>query len=79
MAGGSHGLALRGFDLDDLGAHVGKHPRAMRSGKRGRKVEHAQTIKSFCQITLIVVGYGHSQRSPGRAVLSFIGALLGAA
>jgi hypothetical protein len=51
----------------------------MRSGKRGRKVEHAQTIKSPCQITLIVVGYGHSQRSPGRAVLSFIGALLGAA
>ena len=42
---GSHRLAFGGFDLDDLGAHIGEHPRAMRSGDRGRKIEHAQAAR----------------------------------
>jgi hypothetical protein len=41
----------------------------MRSGNRGRKIEHAKAVKAFCQITLIVGGYGHSQGSPSAAAL----------
>ena len=43
-----------GLDLDDLRAHVGEHPRAMRAGNRGRKIEHAKALKALCQIPLIV-------------------------
>ncbi|MGY4426754.1 hypothetical protein ACVWY2_009203 [Bradyrhizobium sp. JR6.1] len=56
-----HRLALGGFDLDHLRAHVGEHPRAMRSGDRGRKIEHAKAVKAPCQIPLIVGGYCRCQ------------------
>ena len=49
----SHRLALGGFDLDDLGAHIGQHPRAVRAGDRGRKIEDAQALEAPCQIPLI--------------------------
>jgi len=32
---GPHRLAFGRLDLDDLGAHVGQHPGAMRTGDRG--------------------------------------------
>ena len=64
---GPHRLAFGGFDLDDLRAHVGEHPRAMRSGNRGRKIEDAQAGEAPCQIPLIVTRYRHSGSSLGRA------------
>ena len=60
-----------GLDLDDLRAHVGEHPRAMRPGNRGRKIEHAQAREAACQIPLIVTGYGHSCKTPSAFRLSF--------
>ena len=43
---GPHRLAFGGLDLDDLRAHVGQHPRAMRAGDRGRKIEDAKAMRS---------------------------------
>ena len=44
---GPHRLAFRCLDLDDLRPHVGQHPRAMRAGNGGRKIQHAETLKTL--------------------------------
>src|SRR5205807_4785057 len=61
---GAHRLAFGGLDLDNLRSHIGEHPRAMRPGDRGRKIEHPKPCKTLCQIALIVSGYCHSVRIP---------------
>src|SRR4029077_6432730 len=71
---GPHRFAFGGFDLDDLRAHVGEHPRAMRSGNRGRKIDDAQAAEAPCQIALIVTLYDYSGSSLGRAARSFLDA-----
>src|ERR1700730_12240666 len=42
---------------------VGKHPRAMWAGNRGRKIEYAKTLKALCQNPLIVCRYRHFRNS----------------
>jgi hypothetical protein len=62
---GSHRLASNQLDLDDLRSHVGKHPRTMRAGDRGRKIEDAEALEAPCRIPLIVSRYGHCRISFG--------------
>jgi hypothetical protein len=61
---GPHRLAFGGFDLDHLCSHVGKHPRAMRAGDRGRKIQYAKALKAPCRIPLIVFRYRHFSKTP---------------
>ena len=72
----AHRLAFGGFDLDDLRAQVGQHPRAMRSGDRGREIEHAKAVVAPCQITLIVIAYGHKAPRLRGSLVSSAGATL---
>ena len=69
---GPHRLAFGGFDLDDFGAHIGEHARAVRAGDRGRKIDNAQAGKAPCQIPLIRIIYSHSRSSLGLAALWFL-------
>src|SRR5208337_152716 len=39
---GSHHVAIRRLDLDDLGTEIGEHARAMRSGDRGGEIKNPQ-------------------------------------
>ena len=71
---GPHRLALGGLDLDDLGAHVGQHPRAMWTCDGGRKIEHAQARIAPCQMILIELRYCHSQILPDRRRSGFLAA-----
>ena len=43
-------IPFRRLDLDDLRAHVGQHAGAMRTGNRGRKIQHAKALKALCRI-----------------------------
>ena len=64
---GSHRLAFGGLYLDDLRTHVGKHPRAVWAGNRGREIEYTKTLKALCQNPLIVWRYRHFRKLPSAA------------
>jgi hypothetical protein len=38
-------IALKAFDLDDLGAKVGHQARAVRAGQHGRKIEYPDALQ----------------------------------
>ena len=57
---GSHRLPVGRLDLDDLGAHVGQHPGAMRTGDGGRKIEDAKALKALCRIVRGISPFCHS-------------------
>ncbi|MEY9236048.1 hypothetical protein ABIF68_004365 [Bradyrhizobium japonicum] len=52
---GAHRLAAAGLDLDDLGAHVGKHPRTMGTGDGGRKIQDPEAREGLCRRPLMLI------------------------
>ncbi len=57
-----HRLTLGRLDLDDLRPHVRQHPRTMRAGDRGRKIQHAEAMET--PGTLMVFRCGHAVSPP---------------
>src|SRR3954453_9975378 len=60
----SHRLTFDRLDLDDLRAHVRQHPRTMRAGNGGGKVEHSKPFEAFCRISLVLSRDGHLAMFP---------------
>ncbi|MGY4335998.1 hypothetical protein ACVWW3_000904 [Bradyrhizobium sp. LM2.9] len=52
---GPHRLAAVGLDLDDLGAHVGEHPRTMGTGDGGRKIQDPEAGEGPCRRPLMLL------------------------
>ncbi|MGY2934251.1 hypothetical protein ACVWZ6_003853 [Bradyrhizobium sp. GM6.1] len=52
---GPHRLAAVGLDLDDLGAHVGEHPRTMGTGDGGRKIQDPKAGEGLWRGPLMLI------------------------